>query len=883
MFGARAYNLGVQYDPPPTPSDLPLEHPTSANRVTPSAPAMASAAPPVESAPRYPASGGGAGPLSYLPPPRARKKKRLIAWLWPIAVAGLLGAIGGVAFATAIRRPQVDGLADYRPPLVTQVFDQNGEAFTNFARERRVMLKEAEMPLVLRRAVVASEDRNFHRHGGIDAIGIVRAQWKNAREGRIVEGASTITMQLARTLFLTREKKWRRKIEEAFLSVELEKNYSKDQLLALYLNLVNLGHGNYGVEAASRYYFDKPAKDLTLAQAATLVGIIPAPSRYSPYRTPDKVMSQRNRVLRRMLEEKFISQAEFDVASAEPLLVATQRAELAVAPYFSEEVRKHLEQKFGATRLYEEGLQVYTTLDPAIQRAAEKGVREGLRRLDHQRGWRGPITKLDASADLAAQTLPTWDASWSEEGPPLERWVQGIVLTSDTKTAEVKIGDQVHTLDREGIRWTGRTSPATVLPAGSVAWFRFTLPKDAKEGTPPRLVLEQEPRMEAAAVVIEHHTGAVRAMVGGWDFERNKFNRITQAKRQVGSAFKPFVFGAALESGWTPADTLLDAPTSFRGADGRLSYQPQNYYKKYYGIVTLRRALEQSINVATVKLMDVVGTRRAIDFAQRCGIEEQLPPYPSLALGSADLTPLELATAFASIANQGTRLDPYWIERIATRDGQVLERHTPSAQLATEPAVAFVLTHMLEGVVDRGTAAAASKLPIDLAGKTGTTDDYSDAWFVGFTPRYTILTWVGYDVKRSLGSGMSGATAALPMWMTIVEQGLEDGWLQKDEKFPVPPGVSVQKVEYLTGLRSGESAGQTVDEAFVNGTEPIKEYDPKWGTVMTLPWFQQKSFYVPKEGEQTAEPPNAQEGGGGEEGDVAGDVPTPLQTGGPGR
>jgi penicillin-binding protein 1A len=341
---------------------------------------------------------------------------------------------------------------------------------------------------------------------------------------------------------------------------------------------------------------------------------------------------------------------------------------------------------------------------------------------------------------------------------------------------------------------------------------------------------------------------------------------VTQAHRQVGSAFKPFVYGAALEMGFTPADTLFDAPTAFLGADNQLSYVPRNYYRKYYGILTLRRALELSINVASVKLLDMVGIDRVVDFAHRCGIESELPPYPSLALGTADLTPLETAAAYAAIANHGTYVAPYLIERVTTADGQRLEQHQPSTRTAMDPRVAFVLTYMLEGVVDRGTAAKAAGLDLDLAGKTGTTDDYSDAWFVGFTPRYTLLSWVGYDVKRSIGRNMTGAEAALPIWKSLVEAGLADGWLSPGERFTPPPGVVVEPVDYLTGLLPGPGAERTIEEAFVAGTEPVQSYEPIWATIVSLPWYQQRPFYIPKEGEKmpTADMPPAEDPDGEE-------------------
>ncbi len=791
-------------------------------------------------------------------------------WTLPLVVALLVGAITGVAVAAAIHVPRVESLVGFTPSLVTQLYAQDGTVFSTFARERRVMLKQAEIPKILQQAVLASEDSNFFQHGGVDAVGIMRAALTDLRAGRVVEGASTITMQLARSLYLTRARTWSRKVEEAFVAVELEKNLSKPQILTLYLNLVNLGHGNYGVEAASRYYFDKPAARLSLTEAATLAGIIPAPSRYSPYRNPEQVKHQRDRVLRRMLEERYITNAQYEQAVVQPILVSSQQPEELFAPYFAEDIRKYLETKYGPTALYEGGLQVQTTLVPPIQRAAEKAVRQGLLRMDRRRGWHGPIATLEPAV-IDTQQLPTW----SHGKPVPGRWYQGIVLESGPATARVKIGSEVYTLDAAGIAWTRRKQPDDLLKRGSVAWFSLQAvekkkdKKDTKDGKETakedpqkpeapelHLQLEQEPRMEAAAVVLDSHSGAVLGMVGGWDFARNKFNRITQARRQVGSAFKPFVYGTALEAGWTPSDTLLDAPTAFLGADGRMSYRPENYYHKHAGIVTLRRALEQSINVPAVKLWDLVGGRRVIDFAQRCGIRTPLPNYPSIALGAADLVPIELAAAYATIANQGVHVEPHLIRRIAEPDGHVLEQHFPASYLSTSPAVAYVLTHMMEGVIDHGTAYAIHDLPLDIAGKTGTTDDFSDAWFVGFTPRYTILTWIGYDVKRSLGSGMSGAVAALPIWRDIAEDGLANGWIQKGETFQVPPGVIMKDIEYYSGLLS-KTGGRTINEAFVAGTEPAREYSSQWSTITSLPWYQQKAFYIPKEGEKMPAKPGA--------------------------
>jgi len=797
--------------------------------------------------------------------------RRWLRWTVPLAAALLLGAAVGMAVAAAIHMPGVDSLTDFTPGLITELHDQHGEVYATFARQRRVLLDETEVPEVLRQALVAVEDSHFYQHGGVDLTAIVRAFVSNLRTGERGEGASTLTMQLARTLFLTRNKTWRRKIEEALLAVELEKRFSKQQILTLYMNLINVGHGNYGFAAAARYYFDKDVSQLTLPEAAMLAGIVQVPSRMSPYRRPDLVRERRNHVLRRMLEEGYVRRADYEAAVASPLGVVTQAPEVPLAPYFAEDLRKRLESTYGTDSVHDGGLQVWTTLDVSIQRAAEKALRDGVQRLDHRRGWRG------APADVGDAEPETYELdAWASQPLMSGRWAQGVVLEAGAATARVRIQDQVYELGRDGIEWTGRRRPSDLLSRGDVAWFRLEGPP-AEEGEDDasadgteageesgataavdpatlRIFLEQVPEIQGAAVVVESATGAVRAMVGGWDFERSKFNRVTQAKRQVGSAFKPFVYGAALEMGYTPADTIFDGPTGFIGADQKISYWPRNHSRRFTGIVTLRYALEHSINVPAVKLLDMIGVERAIDFARRCGIRSDLPPYPSLALGAAEISPIEMAAAYAAIANQGTWVEPYMIERVATADGRVLERHAPVTRTAIDPRVAYVLTHMLEGVVDRGSGIPVRDLPLDLAGKTGTTDDSTDAWFVGFSPRYTLLAWVGYDVKRTLGRGMTGTRAALPIWRQMAVAGLEDGWLREGETFTPPPGVSFTEVEYRTGQLPGAAsaadvAGGVIREAFLAGTEPVQASDQRTALVFTLPWYQQRPFYIPKEGE----------------------------------
>ncbi|MEM7583862.1 MAG: PBP1A family penicillin-binding protein [Acidobacteriota bacterium] len=793
---------------------------------------------------------------------RRRSLKLLVAY--PLLTAAIAAGTG-IGVAASIDRPQVETLDDFVPKLVTHVYDRQAldllEAqspsqaemtaedlaefvYHSYSRENRTLLAEGELPPLLQNAILATEDANFFKHGGIDLKSIARAIVKNLREGRRSEGASTITMQLARDVFqLSREKQFKRKIEEALLAVELEKKFSKQQILTMYANMINLGHGNYGMEAAARNYFNKSVADLSLAEAATLAGIPQRPSDYSVYRRPDLVVKRRNIVLGRMAAVGAITPDELASAREEPLRVTKRRKEILVGPYFAEEVRRYLISTYGETELYDRGLRAFTTMDRQIQDAADRAVLEQLAALDHEKGWRGAKDHI-AEENLDEVELP----SWFDAEPEVGVWYEGLVLSADRRRAEVRIGPGTYELTSAGIAWTRKTRPSSLLKPGDVAWFRFEPPEEGEE---PLLMLEQEPEMEAAVLVIESSTGAVRAMVGGWNFERNEFNRATQARRQIGSSFKPFVFGAALENGYTAADTLFDGPVVFPGGPNQPDYSPRNFYRRYEGILTLRRALELSINVTSVKLLDLVGFEQVIDFSRRCGIESELPPYASLALGTSEMTPLELAAAYSSFVNQGVYVQPYFIERVASRNGRTMYEHQPQAHKAMDPAIAYVITDMLRGVAVRGTGATRlAKIGIPTAGKTGTTDSYTDAWFVGFTPRYTILSWVGYDKKRFLGRGMTGAHAALPIWAAVVERGLEDGWLSSDETFAMPPGVLEVEIDQGSGLLAGAGSERVIVEAFVEGSEPKKRHDLDWARIMAQPWYLQEPFYLPKEGER---------------------------------
>ncbi len=779
--------------------------------------------------------------------PGSRNRRRMVLWLAVPLMVALFGTVTGVAVATWIDMPQVESLGEFVPRLVTNLRSVDGEVYRSYSRENRTLIEPGDLPTVVAQAAVAIEDANFYEHGGIDLKGVIRALVKNWQTGRREEGASTITMQMARELFLHRDKTWKRKIEEAFLAVELEQQYSKQQILTLYANMVNQGHGNYGYAAAARNYFGKPLEELTVAEAATIVGIPQRPSDHSPYRRPELVVKRRNEVLRRMLEEDFIDQAQHDAAVAEPLVVVPRRKEARLGPYFAEEVRRHLIETYGADRLYDEGLLVDTTLDTRIQRAAERALHQGLLRLDHRRGWRKPLRTL-TDEEMLDVALPSWKGI---DELTLDIWYEGVVLESGPRKARVQIADQQFEIGADAIEWTRKKRPNDLLSRGDVAWFRLAAPEDSQgEGDEPVLMLEQEPEMEGAVVVVESATGAIRGLVGGWSYERNEFDRVMQAKRQVGSAFKPFVIGAALENGFTPADTVFDAPAVFPGATGAEEYSPRNYYPRYFGIMTLRRVLAQSANVASVKLQDIVGGEAVIDFAQRAGVSTPLQPFASLALGVIEMSPLELAGSYATLANQGIFVEPYLVEQVRTRDGRVLEAHQPRARKGMEPQIAALLVNMLRGVVQHGTARSVANLPLELAGKTGTTDDYTDAWFAGFTPKYTILSWVGFDKRRSLGRGQTGAEAALPIWSSVIEQGLEDGWIEEGEAFAQPPGLVEVAVELDSGLLPGPTTERTVVETFVEGTEPTVASDFRWNQIMQLPWFLQEPFYLPKEGER---------------------------------
>ncbi len=774
----------------------------------------------------------------------------------------LLGIPAGFIFANAVRMPIVKSLQDYEPAIITRIYDRAGVPFAEYSIQKRIVVSRKEISPWLARAILATEDSEFYKHGGINPKAIFRAAVKDAIARKKVEGASTLTQQLAKQVFLTPEKSFRRKVNEALLAVQIEKDFTKDEIFELYANQVYLGHGAYGVEAASRLYFGKHAKELSLSEAALIAGLIRAPMYYTPITHPDHALSRRNHVLRRLLAEKYINRQQWEQAANAPIVLGTYKEEAPrIGAYFTEEIRQYVEksEKFGAEELYRGGLKVYSTLDLRVQHAAESALQRGLRSFDHRRGLRKPARNI-ITEGLDPEKYR--DPAWSADPIALDKLYPAVVMTVEGRSASVRLGKDLLELDPAAYAWTRKKTLDGVLKRGDLVYVRRE--EDLKTKS-QRWILDQMPQVQGAVVTIDAKTGEIRGLVGGYDFQVSKFNRAVQSRRQTGSSFKPFIYGAALEKGLTPGDTLFDAPVTIQV--GNQSYSPKNYYGKYAGIVTLQRALELSINVPAVKTYMMVGADRIVDFTKRCGVTADLPRYPSLALGAAGVSPLEMTAAYNVFVNHGVYSKPRFVSRITDRNERVLEEQLPELSEAMSPQVAYTLAYMMKGTVDRGTAYAAHTLTAPIAGKTGTTNGYTDAWFIGFSPEYTVGIWVGYDdPSRSLGGGSTGADVALPIWIDIYKQfdALKLRTPMKD--FEAPPGIVIVPMDLTTGRRGVGPCSRVVMQAFVAGQEPDKDCSGASVAVSKLPYYMQRPFYQPKEAEPTqpANDASAQSGEGAE-------------------
>ena len=689
-----------------------------------------------------------------------------------VLLSAAVGAAAGLLLVYSTDLPQVEELERYRPSSVTELYDGQGRVIGTFALQRRVVATYDDYPEVLRNALVSIEDKDFYQHSGINIWRIVGAAYRDIESGGKVQGASTLTMQLARNLFLSPDRSFYRKVQEALLAIQIERRLTKPQIFTLYANQIFLGHGAYGYEAASEYYFSKPAKQLKLEEAALLAGLPKAPQYYSPINHPERALKRRNLVLNAMLEDAKLTAAQAMDAKSKPILLNLQKDPNSLAPHYVEEIRRYLEAKYGSDQVHEGGLRVYTSLDTDLQKSARQALLDGLAAYERRHGWRGKLLNVIAQG----QKLDKYaDPDWDEEAE-VNGYTHALVTQVAPGSAEVRFGQRAATLGPADVAWTttkSKTKPkpkpklSDILAAGDVVYIKI-LALDA--GGKARISLEQDSGAEGALVALDNATGEIKAMVGGRDFNLSKFNRATQALRQVGSSFKPYVYTAVIDEGGSPDDTILDAPVTFPTLSG--PYSPHNYDNKFEGTITLRRALAQSRNIPALKLADRVGIKTVIEYAHRFGITSSIPAYLPVALGSAEVTPLEQTSAFSVFPNDGVRVAPRYITKVTDYEGRILEEDFSDIKDAVSSRTARIMTAMLREVVLHGTAVAAAKMPYPLAGKTGTTNDFTDAWFVGFSPSLTCGVWIGYDEKKSLGEKETGARAALPIWMQFMSVAL---------------------------------------------------------------------------------------------------------------
>ncbi len=688
-----------------------------------------------------------------------------LAFTFLVLCAIGFGAAVGLLFVYSSDLPEIHALQDYRPNVVTELYADDGQSIGTFALQRRILLTYPQIPKVLKDAILTTEDQHFEEHWGVDIPRVLQAAWHDIAKHRLAEGASTLTMQLAGGLFLNRsDRSARRKIEETILAIQIERHYTKEQIFTMYCNQIYLGSGNYGFEAASEYYFSRPVGQLTLAEAATLAAIIRGPI-YAPINHPDRALARRNLVLGLMAHDRKISEAQAEAAMKEPLGLHVESLRNDLAPYFVEEVRQYLEHTYGTAAVHEQGLRVYTSLNVGMQKAADQAVRDGLHAYDRRHGWRGKLP------NILVQNLGPLEKYQDEDWRNTPRkgdYVNGLVTAVEPTFATLKIGTYHAMLTPADFAWTGIKSPKQILTVGDLVCASV---KEVS-GFTVRAQLEQVPAAQAALLAIDNATGEIKAMVGGYDFEESKFNRATQALRQTGSSFKVYVYADALQAGMNPFDTVVDEPVTFRS--GGQNYSPKNYDEKFEGRITLRRALADSRNVPAVRLLDHVGVQNVIELARKFGITSPLPPYLPLALGAADLTLMEHTSAFTVFPDDGIHIEPHYIKRVTSYDGAVLEENRPKVNDVIPPDVARTMVAMLEEVVQFGTGVRAKELARPSAGKTGTTNDFTDAWYIGFTPQITAGVWVGNDDKRiSLGKKETGARAALPIWLEFMQQGMQ--------------------------------------------------------------------------------------------------------------
>lgn len=767
------------------------------------------------------------------------KKKIKIAIGLLIAAFLAVIIIGAVLwYLWSSNLPYIGSLEDYNPPIITEIYGSDGQVIARYYKEKRIIVNLDQVSEYLLKAIIASEDDQFYEHEGIDYMGIIRQVIKNLMASRITGGGSTITQQVTREVLLNdKAQTYKRKTREIMLSLQIEKMFSKEKILFLYINQMYLGHGAYGVEAASRTYFGKNAKDLNLAEGAMIAGLYQAPSRYDPISHFERAKERQKYVLQRMVNVGYITEEQRNEALETQLVFGEKEEDnIKQSRYFSEYIRRYLEEQYGRELLYEGGLKVYTTMDSGMEKYAVEALNKGLAELDKREGYRGPLKSLspdeiDIYKEEAAEKI-------LEYPPEIDSVVEGLVVYVDdeNQAVMVDIGGSYGLLPIVEMDWAREPDPdeyyynvvvdrpGDVLKTGDVILCKI---KEESEipGFRWVLSLEQEPEAQGAVFAMDIKTGRVRAMVGGRDFSVSQFDRVNQARLQTGSAFKPIIYSAALDYGMTPSTLILDTAyvSSMNPDEDEDVWRPKNYGGEFSGQTLFRNALIDSKNVITIKILQTIGVQRAIEYTRRMGIDSELAPDLSLALGSSSMTLKEISTAYSAFANAGFLVEPYCIERIEDRNGLVLEENQPFLQESIPEDTAYVMTDILKAVVQEGTGWRAKELKRPVAGKTGTTNDLRDAWFIGYTPRLLAGVWVGYDDNKAMGKGETGSRAASPIWVYFMSEALKG---QPVEDFDAPEGVTFVKIDSETGMLASAYSEETVFQAFKKGTEPT-EYTPK--------------------------------------------------------
>jgi penicillin-binding protein 1A len=712
-------------------------------------------------------------PGPQLPLHRRRKIAGRSALVVLLMLAVITGSLAGLTLVYSVDLPQINQLERYRPSTTTDLYDRNGHIIGSFALQRRVVVGYDDFAPILRQAVISIEDKSFESHWGVNVLRIGGALWHDLHTHGRGQGASTLTMQLARDLFLSSDRTIPRKLQEAYLATQIERSFTKEQIFTLYSNQIYLGSGQYGFEAASQYYFSKHAKDLSLTEAALLAGLPKGPYAYSPILNPEKAQRRRNLVLSEMESDGLITHVQAEAARSAPLGLHIAEPKGLVAPWFQEEVRQELDKRFGPEQVHEAGLRVDTTLDLDLQRTANGAVQDGIAVYERRRGWRGHLENVIATgSSLKDYVHPDWAVAY---GPG--DYVHALV----TRVLPLEVDARIDTPGQQNAdvillpgdwQWTGQRYAEALVKPGDIIYVHLA---STMEGNSRRATLEQDSGAQGSLMAIDNTSGDVLAMVGGRDFAISQFNRATQAERQTGSSFKPYVYTAAVENGTRPDDTIIDAPVRFG------SYTPHNYENDYKGRMTIANAFAESRNIPALKLAALVGIHKVIDTAHRFGVTTNIPAYLPVALGAVEITLQEQVASYSVFPNDGVRVTPRLVRKVSNADGITLWEERPEVNQVIDQQTARTMMILLQGVTQHGTGAAAAELKHPIGGKTGTTSDYTDAWFLGFSPSVTCGVWVGFDSRESLGEKETGARAALPIWMTFMRAAIAG---KPDEQFP---------------------------------------------------------------------------------------------------